>query len=100
MREWTDIDGAMDELGRALGLIEGFEYRDTKGIFWTKNPLSSALYAMVMQLVEAGVLEHREENDEDLYRWAGYIDADGRRLGCPHLHDRHGRRSSTPLLDP
>jgi hypothetical protein len=81
MHEWHDIDGAMDELGRALGLFEGYEYLQIKNVFWTKNPLSTVLHGTVMHMVEAGVLEERKTEDDDLYRWAGYVDAEGRRLG-------------------
>jgi hypothetical protein len=81
MQEWHDIDGAMHELGGALGLFEGYEWLQIKGVFWTKNPLSTALYGMVMHLVEAGVLEEQKTEDDELYRWAGYTDGEGRRLG-------------------
>lgn len=69
LSEWTDWDVAAFELGRALGVFEAVTFQDRKGVFWTDNPLGNGLHAALGALVEAGVLERRDEPD-DQYRWA------------------------------
>ncbi|GAA1870407.1 hypothetical protein [Asanoa iriomotensis] len=66
--EWTDWDGAQYELGRALGLFEGRAFAETKGVFWTDNALGNGLHETLLVLVQAGVLDRREEPDEQ-FRW-------------------------------
>ena len=68
LADWTDWDGAAFELGRALGLFEGQTFQGAKGVFWSDNPLGNGLHDGLQALVAAGVLEHRDEPD-DQYRW-------------------------------
>ncbi|MEV7122316.1 hypothetical protein [Kitasatospora griseola] len=70
--DWTDWDGAAFELGRALGLFaEPVTFTHVKWVFWTDNPLGNALHEMLLQLVAAGVLERRDEPDDEQFRWSG-----------------------------
>jgi hypothetical protein len=55
-------------VGRVLGLFEHATYLDVKGVFWTDTRLGNGLHAVLLDLVEAGVLERREEPDEQ-FRW-------------------------------
>jgi hypothetical protein len=66
--DWTDWDGAAFLVGRALGLFKRAAFPDVKSVFWTDNRLGNGLHAVLLDLVEAGVLERREEPDEQL-RW-------------------------------
>jgi hypothetical protein len=70
LREWTYWDGAAFALGTTLGLFEGRSFRDAKSVFWTDNPLGNGLHDALLALVRAGVLERREEPDEQ-FRWSG-----------------------------
>jgi hypothetical protein len=55
--------------GVALGVFTGDEeWASVKGIFWSANPLGDGLHDALRALVRAGVLEHRDEPD-DQYRW-------------------------------
>jgi hypothetical protein len=70
LADWTDADGACFELGVHLGLFDSSEWYARKGLFWTDNPLGNGLYDALVALAAAGVLEHREEPDNQ-FRWAG-----------------------------
>ena len=69
LREWTDWDTAGFHLGRALGLFERASWLETKHIFWTDNPTGKMLHAMLGELVTSGILDRRDEPD-DQYRWS------------------------------
>jgi hypothetical protein len=69
LASWTDADVAQHALGRAIGLFGSeTEMRDHKRVFWTANRVGDALRASLMAFVDAGVLEHRAEPD-DQFRW-------------------------------
>ena len=69
LADWTDCDGAAFLVGRALAIFpESEEFLQVKGVFWTDNALGNALYEVLVQLTQAGVLEHRDEPD-DQFRW-------------------------------
>lgn len=69
MLDWTDTDGAAYQLARDLGILSsGNSFADSKWIFWINNPLCSALTAILDRLVEATILEQREEPDIQ-FRW-------------------------------
>jgi hypothetical protein len=69
LTSWTDTDVAQHALGRAIGLFDReSEMRDHKAVFWSANRLGDGLRAALMALVDAGVLEHRTEPD-DQFRW-------------------------------
>lgn len=75
---WTDWDGAMFVLGRALGIFaESESFADLKGVFWSNNPLGNALHEILLQLVAAGVVERRDEPDEQ-FRWSNRPSSAGR----------------------
>jgi hypothetical protein len=68
--DWTDWDGAAFCLAKSMGLMSP-KVRfstDAKHLFWSANPVGHALHNMLGELVVAGVLENRDEPD-DQYRW-------------------------------
>ena len=66
LADWTDCDGAMEELGTALGIIP--KDGNHKATYWTKNPVSDFLMQTLWNLLDLGVLEVREEPDFQ-FRW-------------------------------
>jgi hypothetical protein len=67
LAEWTDSDGAAYLLAIELGVIKpDVPFTESKWIFWTDNPLGNGLHAALLALVDAGVLESR---DDDAFRW-------------------------------
>jgi len=69
LADWTDWDVAAYRLGRAIGLFEGKDFMAAKGTFWTDNALGNGLHEALLVLVSAGVLDRRDEIDEQ-FRWA------------------------------
>ena len=58
-----------EKLGRAVGVFAfPEEFGRVKSVFWTDNPIGNALHENLLTLVAAGVLERREEPDEQ-FRW-------------------------------
>ncbi|NYH42936.1 hypothetical protein HNR22_002663 [Micromonospora jinlongensis] len=76
LAEWTDVDGAQYELGRATGLFADRTFLQVKWVLWSSNPLGQALYDMLHALVRAGVLEYRDEPDHQ-FRWRTAAPIDG-----------------------
>ncbi|MEV1319622.1 hypothetical protein AB0J14_26485 [Micromonospora arborensis] len=76
LAEWTDVDGAQYELGRAVGLFSDDTFLQVKWVFSSNNPLGQALYDMLHALVQAGVLEYRDEPDHQ-FRWKTAAPLDG-----------------------
>jgi hypothetical protein len=68
LAEWTDWDGAAYVLGRTLGLFHDTDFLRAKHVFWTDNRLGNGLHDALLALVDAGVLDRREEPDEQ-FRW-------------------------------
>lgn len=68
LADWNWWDGAQFELGQAMGHFAGCEFLEVKYVFWADNPLGNGLHDILLMLVEAGVLERREEPDEQ-FRW-------------------------------
>jgi len=69
LSDWRDIDVAGYALGIALGLMPPKPaFGRAKHVFWSNNEIGTMLYAMLDQLVAAGVLEKRDEPDFQ-YRW-------------------------------
>jgi hypothetical protein len=67
LAEWTDADGAAYQLAIELGIIgSNTSFVESKWIFWTDNPLGNGLHAALLALVDAGVLETR---DDEAFRW-------------------------------
>jgi hypothetical protein len=64
---WVDSDGAAYQLGRSLGLFLEQTLPQVKHVFWTDSELGAGLHAALLALVDAGVLEYREA--EDQFRW-------------------------------
>lgn len=69
LEEWTDLDVAQYELGRTLGWFAGQSFRDVKHVFWTDNPVGTALYEVLQVLTEAGMLEYRDGPTDNQFRW-------------------------------
>ena len=70
LADWTDWDSAAYAVGTALGVFTGDEdWLSMKGTFWSANPLGDGLHDVLMALVRAGVLEHRDEPDLQ-FRWS------------------------------
>ncbi len=71
--EWLDFDGLQHEMAKALGIVDSSKpWFDVKGIFWSRNPISSVLTKIQAELVAAKFIE---ENSEGLYRWTSGEDA-------------------------
>ena len=70
LSDWHDWDGAEFAVAVSLGIMEdGYEsYQKNKGTFWTANPLGDSLYQILQELVKMGLVEKRDEPD-DQYRW-------------------------------
>jgi hypothetical protein len=64
LAEWTDWDLAAYRLGVCLGAITGDFGTENKGVFWSDNRLGNGLHDVLLNLVEAGVLQRREVPDE------------------------------------
>ena len=69
LKDWTDPDGAMFELGLLLGWYEikegetaGEVFRRNKGTFWSNCAEGNALSAGLQALVEAGLLEMDDDS--------------------------------------
>ena len=69
LAEWSDWDGAAYSLAVCLGLMpEGIFPGRAKHVFWSNHEIGEMLFGMLDRLVEAGVLEERNEPDMQ-YRW-------------------------------
>ena len=68
LADWTDWDVAAYHLGLHLGALPGDFATENKAVFWTDNPLGNGLHDALLALERAGVLERREEPDEQ-FRW-------------------------------
>lgn len=79
LAEWKDCDISEHALAQALGIFPAdMPMRDQKWVYWTNNPLGSRLHSMLNELVQLGILEKRDEPDEQ-YRW------------CEHFRPAPGR---------
>ncbi|NGO75218.1 hypothetical protein G6045_05910 [Streptomyces sp. YC504] len=68
LEDWVDWDQAAYELGLSLGVLTAdVPFSKSKRIFWEDNPAGRALHATLLALVEAGLLESR--NDYEEFRW-------------------------------
>ena len=75
LADFTDVDVAEFALGRTLGIFPPeTSMRDYKAVFWTNNPLGNALFAILEQLREAGILLRIDEPDLQ-YRWNPDLDS-------------------------
>lgn len=70
LKDWRSWDGAEFELGVVLGLWPDGEasWLANKATIWMAGPLDDAITFFLQSLVEAGILEYREEPDQ-AYRW-------------------------------
>ncbi len=70
LTDWVEWDVAAFHLASVLGLM-GSEiqfHAEAKHVFWSANPTGTMLNDMLKQLVAMGILEYRDE-PEDEYRW-------------------------------
>ena len=69
LSDWADLELAAHALAQCLGVVaETTAYGAIKGIYWSVNPVSDALYAALRALVKAGILEESPE-DDTIVRW-------------------------------
>ena len=69
LKDWTDWDFAAYRIAICLSLMpEGIMPGRGKHVFWSANPMGDALHDFLLQLAKAGVLERREDPDEQ-FRW-------------------------------
>ncbi|MEA5359655.1 hypothetical protein VA596_08920 [Amycolatopsis sp., V23-08] len=69
LADWVDLESAEYYLAIELGVFSGDEeWVGIKWIFWSENKLGSGLYKALLGLIDAGVLEHRDEPDHQV-RW-------------------------------
>jgi len=70
LADWEDWDVAEFALGAAIGLWGPSHplFLHDKWVFWSNNPLGNALHEVLLRLADVGVLEHRDEPD-DQFRW-------------------------------
>jgi len=76
LSEWTDGDRAAYEVGRTLGLFEGRDFPALEHVVRSDDAVGNGLHDVLLRLVEAGVLERREEPDER-FRWRVAPDTEG-----------------------
>lgn len=69
LKDWTDVDLAQYAVATSIGLMpEGNFSRRGKSVFWTNNPIGDMLHNFLERMVQAGILEKRDEPDFQ-YRW-------------------------------
>ena len=69
LTDWTDWDVAAFCLAHSLGILQEYDnFITAKPIFWVSNPLGEGLNEILMHLVSIGILQHREEPDQQ-FRW-------------------------------
>ena len=76
-KEWVDFDVAEYFLACRLGIVkfdESYdEFRRTKGVYNTKNPIGDMLYSMLEQLSDVGILIRGDDgykwNDKSSFYW-------------------------------
>ncbi|MEU3556168.1 hypothetical protein [Streptomyces fragilis] len=69
MADWVDWDQAAYLLGVSLGALSpDVPFSESKSLFWTEGPVSRGLHAALLALVEAGLIESRD--DDEQFRWA------------------------------
>ncbi|HRH42889.1 MAG TPA: hypothetical protein PKY82_14770 [Pyrinomonadaceae bacterium] len=70
LKDWTDFDIAEYYLACSLGIVncdETFdEFRRTKSIYASGNPLGNSLFEILEMLVKLGILERNESAG---FRW-------------------------------
>ncbi len=70
LQDWTDTDCAEHALSLAIGLMSdpSAVRSQAKHVYWSANPVGSALHGALDLFVAAGFLERRDEPDFQ-YRW-------------------------------
>ncbi|MER5882904.1 hypothetical protein ABT160_03665 [Streptomyces sp. NPDC001941] len=77
MSEWHDWDVAAHKLGVSLGILDPtIPFIDSKKIFWTDNRIGRSLHRTLLQLVEAGVLESRDDDEQFRWHHPGFVNLD------------------------
>jgi hypothetical protein len=71
LHEWSDEHYAEMAIAIAFGLMtkETSYQTDAKYVFNSLNPVGTMLHDFLVSLVRLGVLEHRETDYDDEYRW-------------------------------
>ncbi|MDH6223614.1 MULTISPECIES: hypothetical protein [Streptomyces] len=69
MADWVDWDQAAYLLSVSLGALSpDVPFSKSKSLFWTDGPVSRGLHAALLTLVEASLIESRD--DDEQFRWA------------------------------
>lgn len=68
LADWSDWDMAALSYGAAIGVFDDASRRQVRRVVLSDNDLGSGLHDGVMALVTAGVLERREQPEEQ-FRW-------------------------------
>ncbi len=62
LRDWTDLDIAMFELGKEMNLIDkDYVFAYKKGLVLVDSELSNKISDKMKELIEKGILEENEE---------------------------------------
>jgi hypothetical protein len=71
LHEWSDEHYAEMAIAIAFGLMtkETSYQTDAKYVFNSNNPVGNILHDFLISLVQIGVLEHRETEYDNEYRW-------------------------------
>ena len=69
--DWCDAHYTQMAVAICFGLMttETNYQMEAKHVFWSNHPIGNMLSDFVDRLVEVGVLEHRETEYDDEYRW-------------------------------
>ena len=69
--DWSDAHYTQMAVAISLGLMtaETNYQMEAKHVFWSKHSIGDMLRDFVDRLVEVGVLEHKETEYDDEYRW-------------------------------
>ena len=68
LHEWTEIEGVIDVFAVAYGLLKPGE-RFPKAYYWSSGYVTDILSDSIFKLVNAGVLERRDDQQEIEIRW-------------------------------
>ncbi len=82
MADWVDSDQAAYLLGVSLGAFTpGVPFSRSKWLLWSDGPVSRGLHAALLALVEAGLLESRDDDGQFRRAATGFLNSEARRLG-------------------
>ena len=68
LKDWTEIEVVVDVFAIAYGLLKPGEYFP-KRYYWTRGYVTSILSDSIIKLVDAGILEQRDGQQDMEIRW-------------------------------